>query len=294
MRHGAGESSAARLRVQNLFPRLVQRGGHSLGVTLRSGDLTRQPDVSGRGSVQIAHGPVTRSGHVHGDDSERDHRCGQPRRQEHHRPSSHHLTTVPRTMSHRTACAARWRFDALRMSCSSLGSMANVALRPGTASDRGFLREMLYEAVWPVSPRPPITALDGRTDLLGTLPDWSRRGDGAVIADCEGVLVGAAWYRLFTVDDHAYGFVDAETPELGIAVRPDWRGRGIGRSLLSALVASASVEGHPRLSLCTERGNARALHVYESLGFRIVGSVPDTDDQGIIMATVRHRSRPNR
>jgi hypothetical protein len=77
--------------------------------------------------------------------------------------------------------------------------MVKVALRPGTSSDRGFLREMLYEAVWPVPPRPPKSVLDSRADLLKTLPDWSQPGDGALIADYDGVSVGAAWYRLFTV-----------------------------------------------------------------------------------------------
>jgi GNAT superfamily N-acetyltransferase len=35
------------------------------------------------------------------------------------------------------------------------------------------------------------------------------------------------------------GFVDSETPELSVAVRPEYRGRGIGTLLLRRLLAEA-------------------------------------------------------
>ena len=59
---------------------------------------------------------------------------------------------------------------------------------------------------------------------------------------------------LFTVTHgrEQVGFVDETTPELAIAVVPSRRGRGIGETLLEALVERARAEGHRALSLSVE------------------------------------------
>jgi GNAT superfamily N-acetyltransferase len=112
---------------------------------------------------------------------------------------------------------------------------------------------------------------------------WGRPGDGGFIAEEDGRVVGAVWWRLFRSDDAGYGFVDEQTPELGIAVWPGERGRGIGRSLLRAATAE-----HPRLSLSVEDGNpARAL--YESEGFVAVGRSGD----GTIMLRANSLPEPS-
>jgi ribosomal protein S18 acetylase RimI-like enzyme len=61
--------------------------------------------------------------------------------------------------------------------------------------------------------------------------------------------------------------VDADTPEISVGVAADWRGRGVGRALLDALVATARESGHDALSLSVDRRNAAALALYRSIGF---------------------------
>ena len=109
----------------------------------------------------------------------------------------------------------------------------------------------------------------------GTLPDaqidWVidayTRG---VVAEEQQSRIGAAWFRLWTPELHSYGFVNAETPELGIAVALGHRSRGVGRTLLRALIEIAQSDGLPALSLSVSPFNyARAL--YESEGFCKVG-----------------------
>ncbi len=56
-----------------------------------------------------------------------------------------------------------------------------------------------------------------------------------------GVAVGAAWLRLFPASDPVYGFVDALTPKLSVAILPQYRGRGIGSRLLGGLLQEAPV-----------------------------------------------------
>src|SRR5262245_20134228 len=97
-------------------------------------------------------------------------------------------------------------------------------IRIADPCDVWFLREMLIEAAFwnPATLRPP-RGEEGRKGLDG----WGRSGDHALIAEISGDPAGAAWYRLWTVESHSWGFVDSETPELGIAVSPSHRGRGV-------------------------------------------------------------------
>jgi ribosomal protein S18 acetylase RimI-like enzyme len=99
--------------------------------------------------------------------------------------------------------------------------------------------------------------------------DWGREGDAGVIADLDGQPVGAAWYRLFTSEEPGYGFVDEKTPELGIAVVPLHRRKGIGETLLRALMVQAREEGYQALSLSVAVHN-RSRMMYERAGFERV------------------------
>ena len=99
---------------------------------------------------------------------------------------------------------------------------------------------------------------------------WGRPGDTALIALDDGFPVGAAWYRLFRRDHPGYGFVDEATPELAVAVVPSKRGRGIGESLLEALVERARADGHRALSLSVPSQDAALVAFYEKHGFEQV------------------------
>ena len=64
-----------------------------------------------------------------------------------------------------------------------------------------------------------------------------------------------------------FGFVDAETPELTIAVVPSRRGRGAGRELLEALLGHARYEGYHAVSLSAASDQTP---YYERFGFETV------------------------
>lgn len=150
----------------------------------------------------------------------------------------------------------------------------NWKIRLATREDLPFLREMLYEAVcWrPHQPQPPLEEILAEPELAKLFHVWGRNGDTAVVAEWEdGARIGAAWYRFWTADDHSYGFVDADTPELGIAVGQDMRQRGIGTALLTALLEQARRSAIARISLSVEPEN-HSRRLYEKLGFRRVGT----------------------
>lgn len=147
-----------------------------------------------------------------------------------------------------------------------------LVIRPARSGDLAFIREMLYEAAFwrPDAPRPAASSrpLDP-PELAVYVEKWGRTGDRALIACRADLSLGAAWYRLFTERSHGYGFVDPKTPELSVAVRAAYRGRGIGRALVAAAMAQAALDGFDRLSLSVEPDNP-ACRLYQRLGFRRV------------------------
>ena len=91
-----------------------------------------------------------------------------------------------------------------------------------------------------------------------------------MIALENGFPVGAAWYRVFTLEEPGYGFVD----EQDAGARDRGRARrsaatGVGDELLQELIAKARAAGYDRLSLSVEPGNP-ARKLYERHGFAVV------------------------
>jgi len=141
-----------------------------------------------------------------------------------------------------------------------------VVVRRGGAQDVRFLRDMLHHAYYWKERAPD--AGPGPVQLY--VKAWGRPGDTAMIALLDGFPVGAAWFRLFREAAPGYGFVDEQTPELGIAVEPLYRRKGIGETLLRALISEARQQGFHALSLSVAPHN-RSRMMYERAGFEKVG-----------------------
>jgi ribosomal protein S18 acetylase RimI-like enzyme len=128
---------------------------------------------------------------------------------------------------------------------------------------------MLLEAANWNPDRRPLTIDELRADpaLVHYVGGWPRPQDHGVVAITEaGEPVGAAWMRQFRADDPGYGFVDDETPELSVGVAPQYRGRGIGRALCTAVLDQARDMGVRRVSLSVEKAN-QAITLYRGLAF---------------------------
>lgn len=150
-----------------------------------------------------------------------------------------------------------------------------VTIRSGTIDDLPIMRRMLMEAAYwrPGVERPPMEEALAHPELAKLLADWGRAGDEAVIAELRsGESIGAAWYRLWTDDNHSYGYVAEDVPELAIGIDSNFRGRGVGTNLLSALLNRSHEMGIKRVSLSVEKDNP-AQRLYRRHGFRRIAEV---------------------
>ena len=78
-----------------------------------------------------------------------------------------------------------------------------------------------------------------------------------------------SWLRLLP-ESIGLAFVDIFTPQLRMALLPDFRGQGLGRSLLDALLRHAATQGYSQVSLAVHP-DSPALRFYQQQGFRTVG-----------------------
>jgi ribosomal protein S18 acetylase RimI-like enzyme len=143
----------------------------------------------------------------------------------------------------------------------------SLAIRPAHEEDEPFLWEMLAEAAH----EPEIQAVRDNPDVAKYVEGWGRRPHdlGFVAEYAGGEPAGVAWLRLFVAKGAGFGHVDAETPELAVAVRPECRGSGAGTRLLGRLLEEAAGVGYPAVSLSVRADNP-AKRLYERVGFREV------------------------
>ncbi len=145
------------------------------------------------------------------------------------------------------------------------------SIRQLSPSDQQFLWEMLYQSLYAPEGSPPFPQdAINRPEIAKYVRAWGRAGDvGLVAVDAGSVApIGAAWLRLLKGDERGYGYVDDETPELGMAVLPAYRGRGVGSDLLGRLLESAGAVYH---SVCLSvSADNPAVRLYERAGFERV------------------------
>ena len=149
----------------------------------------------------------------------------------------------------------------------------NYIIRPLVKDDEPFLWEMLYYAAhMEEEGETSLQAAKNNPHLIKYVQDWGREMDvGCIAFEPESnVPVGAAWIRLLIGSEKTMSYIDDGTPELAIAVRPDYLGMGVGtQSLTYALEAAKK---HYSSVVLSVRTTNPARRLYERLGFMSVGN----------------------
>ena len=142
-----------------------------------------------------------------------------------------------------------------------------------TASDEPIVWTMLVHAAHLDS----LASAKQHPDAARYAQNWGRPGDMGWVAFSGSQPVGAAWLRLWAEldpqigGDRGFGHISDDIPELGIAVVPSDRGKGVGTQLLARTLASAQERFHAvSLSVLAENP---AVRLYRRMGFeKVTGS----------------------
>lgn len=147
-----------------------------------------------------------------------------------------------------------------------------VTVSPLRSEDLPFLWEMCAVAAYV----PEVTA-QSAPGLARYVNDWGRPDDTAFTAwDADsGARAGVIWMRLFPSSDPGYGYYDEHTPEMGLGVAEAYRGGGVGRQLLMALVDAARGR-YPGITLSVFEWNHAAIRLYQSAGFAKFAEYPNS------------------
>lgn len=158
----------------------------------------------------------------------------------------------------------------------------NIKIRPAVVGDAPFVGRVVLMALHydETHPLAPIFA----ELAVRELSQYSYRN--ALVAEVDGCVVGAIigydGARLEELRKPLYelllekqGYVPTIEDETSagefyldsLAVLPEWRGRGVGRALITAARDRAFAVGHKRVGLIVDFENPRAESLYNSLGF---------------------------
>ena len=136
-----------------------------------------------------------------------------------------------------------------------------MIIRPMTAADAGAVLT-IYQV-----------GLDsGNASFETTAPDWNTfdaqklPGHRHVAADDDGAVLG--WVAISAVSARP---VYAGVVEHSVYVDPAARGRGVGRALLDALIASTEAAGIWTVQSGVFPENTASLAVHHACGFRTIG-----------------------
>ena len=130
-----------------------------------------------------------------------------------------------------------------------------------------LLSDFLYEAIYiPEGIEPPPKSVIECPELQEYIVEFgNRKHDKALVAEIQGNVVGAIWVRIM----NDYGHIDNDTPSLAMSVCPQYRGLGIGTSLLKQLLQVERLAGYSKISLSVQKSNY-AVKMYEKVGFTVV------------------------
>jgi DNA-binding MarR family transcriptional regulator/ribosomal protein S18 acetylase RimI-like enzyme len=162
-----------------------------------------------------------------------------------------------------------------------------VGIRPSTERDRHAVLHIARELVRTADTYAYDPAISD--DALWRY--WSPLAPGAgYVAELESSVVG-----MFVIRPNIPG-PGSHVANASYAVRADVRGIGLGRQMGEASLGLATERGYNAMQFNTVvASNAGAVHLWRSLGFRIVGTIPDgfrLPDGTTVAHHVMHRALP--
>lgn len=169
------------------------------------------------------------------------------------------------------------------MTSISLSEPVSLQIREASSADWPAIWAIIAAVVAPGTTytlEPEVSEQDARTY-------WMGEGLTAYVAIHAGQVVGTYAMR---ANQRGLG---SHVANAGFMVRPDAEGQGIGAAMGNHALAQARARGFLAIQFnCVVSTNQRAIRLWESLGFSVVGTVPRAfrhPSQGLVDIHVMHR-----
>lgn len=156
-------------------------------------------------------------------------------------------------------------------------TMTNCTIRPLKDSELSLLDDFLYLAIFvPEGVDAPPHEITNLPELQVYISGFGAQPhDHCLVAEYNSEVIGAVWVR----DMPDYGHVASGVPSFAISVKPEYRGQGIGTSLMQAMLDNLRQLGYAKASLSVQKANY-AARMYTKLGFRTIG---ENDEEYIMV-----------
>ena len=148
--------------------------------------------------------------------------------------------------------------------------MGNKVIRALKEEEYPLLEIFLYEAIYQREneTKLPFEIIKDH-HLNKYIAEFGKGNDICLVAEEDKSVIGMVWTRLYSEDNKGYGFVDGKTPELSIAILKDYRGIGVGTTLMKSILNLLREEKYSQVSLSVQKDNY-AYKLYEQVGFRVL------------------------
>lgn len=141
-------------------------------------------------------------------------------------------------------------------------------------TETSLLNDFLYEAIFiPEGIDPPPKTIIQRPEIQVYVENFGDREDDiALVAEVDGMVVGAVWARIM----NDYGHIDDETPSLAISLYKDYRNYGLGTEMMFQIINKLRSKGYSKISLAVQKANY-AVKMYRKVGFEVFNENDEED-----------------
>lgn len=131
-----------------------------------------------------------------------------------------------------------------------------------------FANGLIAEDTYVLLSGKKLTRSEEKKHLHTMIKDIKKKQELQIVVEVNGVYAGNARVKKGALRKSHVG-------EIGIAIDRRYRGDGIGTELLRTLIREAKKQGLRLLTLTCFENNTKAFHLYEKLGFKCIGVIPE-------------------
>lgn len=162
--------------------------------------------------------------------------------------------------------------------------IASTNIRPAQKADEPDIAAILI----PVFRDGTSYAVDRNITSVAALRYWLSEGSKVFVAEAEGLIVGTYYLRA----NHGGG--GSHVCNCGYITADHAAGQGVARAMCEHSLETARLHGFKAMQFnFVVSTNERAVKLWASLGFSIVGRVPEAFDHpvtGLVDALIMHRT----